>query len=668
MTNKPKRKMSRRDFLKLVGATGVAVPTTLVGANLLYDSRGVLPEEHDFLMNTRPADYESSGNQPILIVINDLGNNPFGAYLGEILLAEGINSFHLVKLSNLEFGRLSRYDIVILSDGFINQDQADRLSKYVFDGGNLIAMHPDAKLLPILGLREPMQIVDHDYMVVDRAHELASGISTVSMQYHGEADGYSLAGAQTVAWLCNKNGETGDFPAVTINKYENGWACAWTYDLASSVILTRQGNPKWADQERDGFDDVRPSDMFHGWLDLDRIEIPQADEQQRLLINVIDYLSQDRYPLPRLWYFPDRSKSILIATSDAHQNPAWAMESLISHAEKYGGHISIYSLPPFYNVPYRAAQKVRWWLEDMSIMDEAYFPSPSRILGWRERGHEFGIHPLVNEGFKEGWTENLKWFTGVGYGPLSPTTRVHRILWDGWAESARLQAEYGFRMNLDYYHVGNAFQKPDGEWVYGHFTGSGLPMKFVDESGKILNIYQQLTQLADDHLLNLHWGGSVKLPAEQAVDVSKMLFDRSIAGGYAAIGAIFHTDPFAAGEQWAMEEGKWMDGTLEHAVNKNIPIWSAETWLDFVEARHDAVVGDIAWGQDGTVLNFTIDIPDFRSGNLSMLLPLENARQRLSGLEINGQQTGLMTHVLGNTTYAWFNLLPGKNAVKAFYR
>lgn len=667
MTNKVRgRKISRRDFLKLAGATGVAVPT-LVGLNLLYDSRGDLPGGNDPDENTRTLHSGVASDQPILVLHNDLGENPFGAYLGEILLAEGINSFNVVKLSELDLDSLSEQDIVILSDGPLDQDQADRISRYVFEGGNLIVMNPDSALLPILRLKNQHEISDQNYVVTDSEHELALGIASITMQYHGVAKNYLVDGAQVVAWLCDKYGESKNYPAVSVNKYGDGWVCAWVYDLARSIVLTRQGNPEWANQERDGFHGIRPSDMFSGWLDLDRIEVPQADEQQRLFVNVLNFLSQNKRPLPRLWYFPDMSKSMLIATSDAHQNPGWAIENVIGHVEKYDGHISIYSLPPFYNVPYRAAQKVRWWLEDVSLMDEAYFPSLSRVASWRERGHEFGIHPLVEDGFEKGWQENWKWFTGVGYGPVSPTTRVHRILWDGWVESAKLQAEYGFRMNLDFYHVGDAFRKNNGEWVYGHFTGSGLPMKFIDESGNIINIYQQLTQLADDHLLNLQWGGSVKLPAEQAIDVSKSLIDRSLAGEYAAIGAIFHTDPFAAGEPWATEEGKWMDGSLEYAVNKNIPIWSGEMWLHFVESRHDTVIENLRWSPAEKCLSFTVVIPALRSGNISMLVPLEYSKFKLSGLELNGNVAAFTEHILGAQRYAWFETDSAENAVEAFY-
>src|SRR5436190_5388089 len=93
--------------------------------------------------------------------------------------------------------------------------------------------------------------------------------------------------------------------AVTVRSVgsSGGQAAAFTYDLARSVVLTRQGNPAWAGQERDGVVAVRPDDMFYGaktgdvqpdWVDTSKIAIPQADEQQRLLVNLITLMDRDK--------------------------------------------------------------------------------------------------------------------------------------------------------------------------------------------------------------------------------------------------------------------------------------------------------------------------------------------------------------------------------------
>ena len=79
-----------------------------------------------------------------------------------------------------------------------------------------------------------------------------------------------------------------------------GQAAAFSYDLARSVVYTRQGNPAWAGQERDGTPPIRSDDLFFGakagdvqpdWVDLGKVAIPQADEQQHLLANLIEQMN-----------------------------------------------------------------------------------------------------------------------------------------------------------------------------------------------------------------------------------------------------------------------------------------------------------------------------------------------------------------------------------------
>ena len=111
-----------------------------------------------------------------------------------------------------------------------------------------------------------------------------------------------------------------------------GHAAAFTFDLARSIVYTRQGNPAWSGQERDNdptpaarsfvpndlFFGANPGDVQPDWVNLDKVAIPQADEQQRLLANLVQYLNRLRKPLPRFWYFPRGLKAAIVMTGDDH--------------------------------------------------------------------------------------------------------------------------------------------------------------------------------------------------------------------------------------------------------------------------------------------------------------------------------------------------------------
>ena len=246
--------------------------------------------------------------------------------------------------------------------------------------------------------------------------------------------------------------------------------------------------------------------------------------------------------------------------------------------------------------------------------------------------------------------------------------RTHKILWKGWVETARIQAERGIRMNLDYYHVGPAFQTSAGAWPYGYFTGSGLPMKFVDEQGRILNIYQQATQLADEQLIPVPWGSQQRLMAEAATHIATELLDRSRNGAYAAVAAQFHADLFADLGEYTATATRWLDGTLSHAAAHGIPIWSAEQWLHFTEARHDARLDVQGCDPTGRRLTVRLTATSDDAGDLVVLLPLSHGTARLERIELDGMPATHRERSVGRVRYAGVSVRAGAHGIVGTYR
>jgi len=77
---------------------------------------------------------------------------------------------------------------------------------------------------------------------------------------------YTLSGASKIATLFTNPTTATPNPAVTLRAVgtSGGHAAAFSYDLATSIVYTRQGNPAWAAQERDGVTPIRSDDKFYG--------------------------------------------------------------------------------------------------------------------------------------------------------------------------------------------------------------------------------------------------------------------------------------------------------------------------------------------------------------------------------------------------------------------
>jgi hypothetical protein len=188
--------------------------------------------------------------------------------------------------------------VAILGETALTTAQVTLLTDWVNAGGRLIAMRPDAQLASLLGITPTSSTLANGYLLIDTSAAPGQGLVNQTIQFHGTADLYTLSGATAVATLYTNATTATTSPAVTLKSVgsSGGKAAAFTYDLARSIVYTRQGNPAWAGQERDGATPKRSDDLFFGnassdpqadWIDLNKVAIPQADEQQRLLANLI---------------------------------------------------------------------------------------------------------------------------------------------------------------------------------------------------------------------------------------------------------------------------------------------------------------------------------------------------------------------------------------------
>src|SRR5262249_38134446 len=120
------------------------------------------------------------------------------------------------------------------------------------------------QLAGLLGLNDQSATLANAYLQVNTVAAPGAGIVSDTIQFHGAADRYGVSGATTIATLFSDAATATASPAVTIASVGAGQAAAFTFDLARSIIYTRQGNPAWSGQERDGIAPIRSDDLFFG--------------------------------------------------------------------------------------------------------------------------------------------------------------------------------------------------------------------------------------------------------------------------------------------------------------------------------------------------------------------------------------------------------------------
>lgn len=577
---------------------------------------------------------------PILVVTATCPTcGVFNQYYAEILRTEGFNEFDLADISTVTSAMLAAHDVVILASTPLTSEQANLFTHWVEDGGSLIASRPDPQLASLLGLTATGSTLSNAYLLVDTSRAPGNGIVSQTMQFHGVADRYSLSGASSLATLYSNASTATPNPALTLRSVgaKGGQAAAFTYDIATSIVYTRQGNPAWQAQERDGHSPVRSDDMFYGnavgdtqpWVDLNTlVAVPQADEQQRLLGNLITQMNLAKKPLPRFWYFPRGEKAVVIMTGDDHGNggtgPRFDQFTAMS--------------PTGCNVAdWECVRGTSY------IFVEPDKLSNAQAAAYTAAGFEVGLHvntkcedwtPSVLESFYVQQVANFQ--TNYPSIPAPITQRHHCIVWSDWSAAAQTELNHGIRLDTSYYFWPSS-------WVNnrpGNFTGSAMPMRFADLGGNLIDVYQVVTQMTDESGQTYPY----------TIDT---LLDHALgpAGYYGAYTINAHTDQPTIHEATA---------TVNSALARSVPVVSGAQMLTWLDGRNGSSFGNLAWKSN--TLTFTVT-PAPGANGLQAMVPTHAATGDLVG--ISGPQ-GATTYTIDTVKgieYAFFSATAGRYTV-----
>ncbi|MCJ8164629.1 DUF4082 domain-containing protein [Pontibacter sp. E15-1] len=565
---------------------------------------------------------------PILVL--STSSNPFSRYAVEILRAEGFNEFAAKHISEVNSTALASYDVVILGEMALSGAQVTMLTNWVNSGGTLIAFKPDAQLASLLGIAPATGTLSDQYIKVNTASGPGVGIVGETMQFHGTANLYTLvasSGAKTLATLYSAANTATSNPAVTLRDVgtNGGKAIAFTYDLAKSIVYTRQGNPAWAGQKRDGQSQpIRSDDMFYpDWVDLNKVAIPQADEQQRLLANIILQSNMHKKPLPRFWYLPRGLKAAIVMTGDDHGN---------------GGTIGRFN-DYIAKSPANTQQAVDNWT---AIRSTSYiYPgtpiTDAQAAAFEAQGFEISLH--LNTGCANYTPATLRqMFTGqladlaAQFPSISQTTthRTHCIAWSDWATQPKVELENGIRLDANYYYWPAA-------WVNdrpGMFTGSGMPMRFADADGSLIDVYQATTQMTDESGITY------------ATHIASLLDNAlSTKGYYGVFTANMHTDANGG------NSSNGSNAIIAAALQRQVPVVSSKQMLTWLDGRNNSSFGNMSWS--GKVLSFTVTAAS-GSNNLRGMVPMDAAGSKLTAITLNGGNLSYTTETIKGIAYAFF--------------
>ena len=587
-----------------------------------------------FIRATLPAaaSLEVGPGGPVLLITDP--QRPWSGYYAELLRTEGLNAFTSVSVASLDASVLATHQTVVLPRVSLSDAQVSLLGQWVQAGGLLLAMAPDDRLLPLLGLAPTGQVLQEGYMRINVDNPAARGLNNQTLQYHGQSALWRLQGAQAVAWLYADALSATSSPAVSWRAVGAGQAAAFSYDLASSIVMTRQGNPAWAAQERDGLQPIRSNDKFFGasatdpradWVDAQRIEIPQADEQLRLFSQLIVWMNQPRQPIARFWYLPHGHKAAVVMTGDDHGNNGTAarFDQLLAAS------------PAGCSVPDWQCVRGTSYLYPGTPL------ATHQALAYESQGFEVGLHINTGcanyslESLEVAYQQQLQEWSRQFSTLLPPSTqRHHCVVWSDWTSGAEVQSRFGMRLDTTYYHW-------PPTWVNrraGVFTGSALPMRFASTQGRMVDVFQVPTQMTDE-------SGQ---PYPQTVEA---LLDRALGpqGYYGVYTVNAHTDQAIS---------LVADAVVATAKSRQVPVVSARQMLSWLDARNASTWTPLSW--DGRTWRFDVQAAAAARG-LRAMLPKTVAGRTLTSLQREGVAVPTSIFTVKGVDYVFFPATSGRH-------
>jgi hypothetical protein len=266
--------------------------------------------------------------------------------------------------------------------------------------------------------------------------------------------------------------------------------------------------------------------------------------------------------------------------------------------------------------------------------------SDSAAVAYTNSGFEVGIHPTTNcndwssSSLVSAYTDQLAaWKSSLPSVPSPATNRLHCLVWSDWATHPKVELANGMRMDTNYYYW-------PPSWIQnrpGFMTGSGIPMRFADTDGTMIDVFQATTQMTDE--------------SGQAYPFTPdTLLDNALGpkGYYGAFTANMHTDSATTPQN---------DALIESATSRGVPIVSSKQMLDWTDGRNGSSFGSISW--NANTLSFTVGVGTGANGLTGMLPTAGPNGTQLSAISRGGAAAAYTTSTIKGLEYATFTAASG---------
>ncbi len=495
----------------------------------------------------------------------------------------------------------------------------ESIRAYCGEGGHAVLFTPSREQLETLGMPLSMQYADDGSVsFLRQTQPLLGPFSHYSLEIVGrrrlaDVQHYMAAPAAsglpetaTVWSVMYEAGSLGsDRPAIWTLPLGAGYVTVFAYDPVECFRDLRQGRARYAGY-RPNYDDIcRPSHLFGPrWTRESQAKhLPLSDFHPMLLVRLCEYFWP--MPAPRFWQLPGLNRSALILSGDEDGSPPEHSEEICSFLDSLGASMTIY------------------------IQMQATKTTPSRLESLRKRGHSFSVHPYPTKAGESAFDpggdllSKLEWCVHQferQYDQPVTSVRNHRFFWTGYMDIPRLWERLGAVADCNYAPI---LHDRGFSSLFGACSGV-LPVRFLDEQCKLINVFQMPVGVTDDGWFSDSVPKTLGCTPGMADAFMESLLTHTLQPLGTVMTVNFHPGnyvKFAAAAERAM---------VNKAVSMGAALISEIQWLRFWQMRRTWKIKGMR--REGSHAEFSL-AGDADSCRLSLSLPPGSENVRMNGQE-----------------------------------
>ena len=526
------------------------------------------------------------------------------SYTGEILGTWGV-----LNVSHLQVGQLQGLDpsqtpVLILPAGAdADVGVATASLDYVRRGGSLITCLPGAALAEAAGIKCDTDREGPQRLRLTRVP--MAGLAGESLVVVGRAQRWSLVDEQSIpsAVLYPAGRDIGDeAPGVVHRQIGAGTIMAFAFDLPLAVMILRQGDPANAESTGRAVEPARPTQLACDVGAQEPDAIPYADLLGRLLVEFVDELFP--CPLAHMWHLPDAAPGIMVYSGDEDGAQVEWNQQQFTEMTAAGGRMNLYLIPGNTH---------------STRVDVAAY----------QQHHDVGPHPNIRSldgapvaARVEEMVRQINEFKEM-FGAPARTLRNHCVAWAGYLEPVRAMAACGVGMEGNYFC--STFLKDRGYAPYAAF-GAAMPMRYGDPGGDLLSVRQQHTHTMDD----VYFGPEIvpysfRMSADLWESVLARVLDDVVQRFHVPHATCIHPSNWV---RFSRDQGLAL---VRQAVERHMPVWSFDQWLEFLETRETWQCESMSWEEAQLSATFA-----GKGGPFAFALPRHWRGRTLGKLDVQG--------------------------------